>query len=332
MSKPANKTLIGVFVTVAIALIVTAVLMLGSGRLFRHHPKYVMYFEDSVRGLSVGSPVLFRGVRVGSVTDIGMEFDPVDLSVLIPVYAEFDEGKSDTSDSYILKGDRAALRQELTHALIKKGLRAQLELQSVLTGQLVISLEFHPDTKANFVGRDTRYPEIPTIPSRFQQLAKRLENVPVEDILLELRSTLAGIRQVVNSPDTAKILSSGARGMEEARALMRHVDEEVRILTQNANETIRETQALVKNVNSEIAPLAKRIARISEETGATLKKARDAMEMIEDSVGSESALAARLPDTLKELERAARSVRLLAEELNRHPEAVVWGKKKPKEE
>jgi len=142
MSKPVNKTLIGVFVTVAIALIVITVLMLGSGRLFRHYPKYVMYFEGSVKGLSIGSPVLFRGVRVGSVTDIGMEFNLSDLSILIPVYAEFGESKSNVSNSDMLTGDRAVMRQELTKALINKGLRAQLELQSVVTGQHILAFIF----------------------------------------------------------------------------------------------------------------------------------------------------------------------------------------------
>jgi len=147
MSKPANKKLIGVFVVVVVGLIVVAILLLGSGRLFRHYPKFVMYFEGSVQGLSVGSPVLFRGVKVGSVTDIAMDFNPSDLSILIPVYVE---GKADTSSRDMLKGDRTALQEEVVQALIKKGLRAQLEMQSVVTGQLVIALDFHPGTKGQF--------------------------------------------------------------------------------------------------------------------------------------------------------------------------------------
>jgi len=332
MSKPANKTLIGVFVVLAIGLIAAVILLLGSGRFFRDYPKYVMYFEGSVKGLSVGSPVLFRGVRVGSVTDIGMEFDPSDLSILIPVYAELDEGKSDaSSDGYILKGDRTALRQELTQALIKKGLRAQLEIQSVVTGQLLISLEFRPDTKANFAGKDTRYPEIPTIPTQFQQLAKRLENVPIEEILLELRSTLAGIQKVVNSPETAKILSSGSKGVDEARRLIHHLDGQVEPLAGSTNEALQQIKKLVTDMNNELAPLTARIANVSEETGVTLRKAQTVIERIDSAVGEDAALTYQLPKTLKELEGAARSIRLLADELSQHPEAAVWGKKKAKE-
>ena len=135
MSKSANKKLIGVFVIVAIGLIVGAILILGSGRFFRHYPKYVMYFEGSVQGLSIGSPVVFRGVKVGSVTDIAMDFNPSDLSILIPVYVE---GKADTSSRGILKGDRTALQEEVVQALIRKGLRAQLEMQSIVTDQMYV--------------------------------------------------------------------------------------------------------------------------------------------------------------------------------------------------
>lgn len=92
MSKPVNKTVIGIFVVVALALVVLAVLVLGSGKFFKHNTKIVMYFKGSVKGLSVGSPVSFRGVKVGSVTEIKMLFDPKDLSVMIPVYAELEPG------------------------------------------------------------------------------------------------------------------------------------------------------------------------------------------------------------------------------------------------
>ena len=332
MSKPPNKTLIGVFVMVAIGLIVGAILTVGSGRFFRHYPKYVMYFDSSVKGLSIGSPVVFRGVRVGSVTDIAMDFNPSDFSILIPVYVELGEGKIKTSNLNLPEADRTALRDEFTQALIQRGLRAQLEMQSVVTGQLLIALEIRPDTKAHFVGRDKEYVEIPTIPTQFQQLTQRIEKVPIEEILLELRATLAGIHKVVNSPETAKLLASGSKGAEEARLLIRHLDEQTGPLAGKTSEALQEIRKLTADMNSELAPLTASIKNLSEATAATLKKSQAAMEKIDTAVGDDSALAYQLPKTLKELEGAARSLRLLAEELRQHPEAVVWGKKKTKGE
>ena len=109
MSKPVNKTVIGIFVVVAIALVVAAILILGSGKFFKHNPTFVMYFQGSVKGLSVGSPVVFRGVKVGTVTDIKMLFNPKDLSVMIPVYVELEEGSPRDGEGQSKYG---GLRQE----------------------------------------------------------------------------------------------------------------------------------------------------------------------------------------------------------------------------
>lgn len=326
MSKPANKTLIGVFVIVAIGLVVGAILMLGSGRFFRHYPKYVMYFDSSVKGLSIGSPVVFRGVKVGSVTDLSVDFNPSDLSILIPVYVELGEEKMNMADLNILEGDRTALQDEYTQALIKKGMRAQLEMQSVVTGQLLIALDFHPATKADFLGKDKRYAEIPTIPTQFQQLTKRLENVPIEEIFQELRATLAGIHKMVNSPEAATLIASGSKGLEEARLLIHHIDGQVRPFAGSTNAAVQQIKSLAENMNIELVPLSASIKNLADETRETLKKSQAAFEKMDSAVGDDSALAYQLPKTLKELEGAARSIRLLANELRQHPEAVVWGK------
>jgi paraquat-inducible protein B len=326
MSKPANKTLIGVFVIVAIGLVVGAILMLGSGRFFRHYPKYVMYFDSSVKGLSIGSPVVFRGVKVGSVTDLSVDFNPSDLSILIPVYVELGEEKMNMADLNILEGDRTALQDEYTQALIKKGMRAQLEMQSVVTGQLLIALDFHPATKANFLDKDKRYAEIPTIPTQFQQLTKRLENVPIEEIFQELRATLAGIHKMVNSPEAATLIASGSKGLEEARLLIHHIDGQVRPFAGSTNAAVQQIKSLAENMNNELVPLSASIKNLADETRETLKKSQEVIEKMDSAVGDDSALAYQLPKTLKELEGAARSIRLLANELRQHPEAVVWGK------
>ena len=133
MSKAASKTLIGAFVIGAIALAVIAVIIFGSGKFFTKRPVYVMFFEGSVKGLNEGSQVNFRGVKIGSVKDIELKFDAKDLAFLIPVYVEIDPTK--------VTGFKGTIgREEAWEELIQKGLRAQLELQSVLTGQLMINV------------------------------------------------------------------------------------------------------------------------------------------------------------------------------------------------
>ena len=175
MSKPVSKTLIGVFVVGALALAVAAVMVFGSGKFLAKTIPAVMYFEGSVKGLSVGAPVVFRGVRVGSVTNVELIFDPKKLTFLIPVYIEIDPSKVKTTAK--VKGNL-----EYLQPLVERGLRAQLESQSFVTGQLMINIDFFPDTLPGLVGLDPRYAEIPTIASTLDQLSKDIQNLPWKDL------------------------------------------------------------------------------------------------------------------------------------------------------
>ena len=144
MSKQANKTVIGIFVVVAIALVVAAVLILGSGKFFKQTLKAVCYFEGSVGGLNIGAPVVFRGVRIGSVTDVILRFDTKKLVFVIPVYIEIEP------DKFSVIGVRPKQLGENLKTFIDRGLRASLETQSIVTGQMQVGLDFKPDKPAKF--------------------------------------------------------------------------------------------------------------------------------------------------------------------------------------
>ena len=308
MSKPANKTVIGIFVVVAIGLVVAAILILGSGKFFQDRPKYVMYFDGSVKGLAVGSPVVFRGVRTGTVTEIGMRFNRKDLSVLIPVYVELGEADVQMVDDHVLstkKSDRKKMLYQFTDALIKRGVRAQLEMQSFVTGQLQIALDFYPDKPAKFVGGPSKYPEIPTIPTQLQELTKRVEQIPIEEIAEKMRLTLDGMAKMVNSPEMTRMVKS-------------------------IGQTADETRTLIRDMDRQIEPLTASIKKISDETGATLTTIRVAVRNIENTTGEDSVVVYRLNKTLDELERASRSLRFLAETLEEQPESLIFGKKNVK--
>ncbi len=128
MAKPANKTMIGIFVVGAVALAVAAVAIFGSGKFLQKRPKFVMFFSGSVNGLTVGSPVLLRGVKVGEVTEIRVQFNPRDLSFTIPVYAEFNP-ESISAPEEITKTIQAR-KYPYFRRMVAKGLKAQLRLKS----------------------------------------------------------------------------------------------------------------------------------------------------------------------------------------------------------
>ena len=139
--------MIGAFVVGAVALAVAAIVLFGSGRFFKDTDKWVAIFPGSVKGLNVGSPVVFRGVQVGQVTEIIVNFDPGRIEVIIPVLYETDPERFRHIGPQVIADDK-----ELHEALVAQGLRAQLQMQSLVTGQLVINMDFFPNSPAKLYG------------------------------------------------------------------------------------------------------------------------------------------------------------------------------------
>ena len=307
MSKQASKTLIGAFVVVALGLVIAGVVVFGSGRLFRKVEKAVMYFEGSVQGLQVGAPVMFRGVQIGHVTNIVMEFNAKDLTALIPVYTEFYPGKI-----IPIGGLGGSFDQQYRQALIEKGLRAQLVLQSFVTGQLLVDVDFHPGTPIRLVGLEKEYPEIPTIPSGIEQLKKRIEQLPLTEIAGRVNEALAGINKLVNSRDLQASIGS-------------------------LNQLLQDTDALAKNLNAKVEHLdSEQIASSIKETlsaaQGTLNEARKAVENINGIAAQNANLGYEIGRTLEQIAELSRSIRVLADYLERHPEALIRGKNPSKGE
>jgi phospholipid/cholesterol/gamma-HCH transport system substrate-binding protein len=149
MSKRASPTVIGVFVLVALALAVTGILALGGLRIFREEMTWVAFFDQDVSGLSVGSPVLFRGAQIGQVSAVKIILDP---QARIAAYLEVDPRRGPKSTPLI------RTQKELQPA-IDKGLRAQLRIVSFVTGQLSVSLDFMPHMPVILPGAGPRHPQ-----------------------------------------------------------------------------------------------------------------------------------------------------------------------------
>src|SRR5512135_3750728 len=137
MAKQASRMMIGGFVVLAVIIMAASLVVFGSGKFFKKTNKYVLYFDESVKGLNVGAPVLFQGVPVGSVTGIILEADLANMKTQIPVIIEIepDRWKVRTGERHY---------REVAAKLIEMGLRAQLVMQSFITGQLMIQLDFYP--------------------------------------------------------------------------------------------------------------------------------------------------------------------------------------------
>ncbi len=331
MSDTVSKTKIGAFVVGALALALGAVVVLGSGMLFSPKFRFIMYFESSVSGLGIGSSVLFRGVPIGTVTQIGVDAEATSLHFTIPVVIELEAGKIrlTSKDFRDKSGTLLEARKEnpvkLLNALVEKGLRAQLVTQSFVTGQLAVSLDFLPGTPVRMVG-DGKLPEIPTVPSAFEEISKTLRQLPLQELVSRLVSAVSGIERLVNSPQMEQIPGRLDATLKESRDFLRELRAKVDPLTTSLESAVRDYAELAKRLDHRADGLANSANKTMETLNSTLNDGKKALAKFEKVVSSDSPTVTDLNKALSEIAAAARSIRALSDYLERHPEALIQGK------
>jgi paraquat-inducible protein B len=265
---------------------------------------YVMYFEDSLRGLQVDAPVEFRGVKVGSVRQVNLVYDSRRSEVRIPVLVDIEperitvindsnDGNGSGSDN-----DDGISPEHLLDRLVLSGLRAQLEIGSLLTGQLYIALDMHADVEPATIFYEGAHPQFPTIPSQFNQLTgsvntilSMVNDLPLQELVDDARNALNGIDELVGAETTRAIPQQLAGLMAHLQTLSNKVDDE--------------------------------LGKLSWSIRSTMQTGRETLA----GVAPDSSLYYELIRSLRELTKAAREIRVLADELERQPESLLTGKK-----
>ncbi|MFA5145672.1 MAG: MlaD family protein [Candidatus Omnitrophota bacterium] len=196
MIKKASKTVIGLFVIGAVILLLIAIMVFGSGMFFKETDEYVLFFDGSVKGLSVGAPVIFRGVKIGNVKSISLIYDAESRNVLIPVIIDVELAR--------VKGvpDKPGYPDYKT--LVKQGLRAKLEIQNFITGQLMLAFDFYPDNQEKLYGLIRKYPELPTLPIS-PDIFNVMNEIPIKEISKNLEESVRGINRLVNSEGISEV-------------------------------------------------------------------------------------------------------------------------------
>ena len=335
MSKPANKTMIGAFVVGAVVLAVAAVVLFGSGKFFQKTEPWLTFFHGSVKGLNVGSPVVFRGVQIGQVTDIIVGFDAAKLEVLIPVFFEVDP------ERFKDIGSPAETEElEMHKALIDRGMRTQLQMQSLVTGQLLINVDFYPDTPANLIGIDRfrgemkfeeRW-EIPSIPTPLQELEKALSELNIKEITEDVKRAMNGIAKLASSPDLHEGISVLKNTLTDIQKLARSLDSKVEPLATSFDQTLVEARAGIgdarKLMNEQAPALVSKIKNATESATTALKQANTTLKSIEDLADEGTQLRHEVSAALTEISAASRSVRVLSDFIEQHPDSILRGRAK----
>jgi paraquat-inducible protein B len=249
---------------------------------------YLVEFDGSVRGLRAGAPVEFRGIQIGSVTDVRLELDPAQDLVRIPVTIEIEPQRID------LERGAYPQRYALMEALVERGLRAQLKSGNLLTGELLVDLDFHPNSPPAKLDRSGAYPAIPAVPAQLEALEAsvttvldKLAALPLPALVDDLRRTIQGIDALVASPDVQSAVAA-------------------------LNQSAVRLEALLGTLDQRVGPL--------------FVQAQSTLAAADGLVGANAPLRYDLNALLKELTGAARSIRVFADYLERHPDALLRGK------
>ncbi|MFZ5761339.1 MAG: MlaD family protein [Thermodesulfobacteriota bacterium] len=324
MSRQANPTLIGSFVLGAVVLGAVAILLLAGGQWFQERRQHVLYFEGAAQGLQAGAPVVFLGVKVGTVKRIQLGLDAENRRFMVPVTIEVEANTVQSPHgAQVDLRDRDTIRQ-----LVERGLRGQLKMQSLLTGQLYVDLDFHPDKPARFVARDPEVSEIPTIPSATEELAARLEGFPMETFLADLAAIGQSLNTILSAEATKKI-------PVRLEATLAHLESLSATLAGDGGPALTEMRAAAEAVRAAMVKIGG-VAEAGSPMVASLGKAGDELartaQALQGLAGEDSPTVQHLNTALQEISRAARALRLLAETLEQHPEAVLRGKRPEGEE
>ena len=328
MAKEANRMMIGGFVLIALFIMAASLVIFGSGKFFQKTKRFVMYFEGSVMGLNVGSPVLWEGVQIGSVISINIIADMEQGKSQIPVVVEILPTRFD-----VVRGERGSKNLEV---LISNGLRAVLTTQSFITGQLAIEVGFYPNTEVvlrkKLASEYQAYPEIPTIPSTAQRLFQALEKLDLKKIEEKVTASLDGIAKLVNNPNLAPSILSLKETLQSTHKFITRVDGKVDPLTKNVNKTVKDYRRLANNLDARVNELTASLDRTLSGFDKTLSGLDKTMTGVRGVVSPNTPLVIELENSLQQISAMSRSIRELADYLEQHPSSLIRGKKKPKGE
>jgi paraquat-inducible protein B len=285
-----------------------------------------LFFDESIKGLNVGAPVLFQGVQVGSVTGIVIQADFKRLKAIIPVFIEIEPGRFQVSEDQKKERDP----QKVAQKLIDAGLRAMLSMQSFITGQLLIELDFFPNTPVVLRNLEKDEIEFPTIPSTSARLARALDNFDFNTLEQKLQSSLDGFSKLINDPNLTAAIQDLKETLQGARKLITKVDKQVDPLAKDVKKLTTNYDKLARDVDSKIKGLSASLEKTLSGFDQTLSGVDKTLTSARGVMSPDAPLVVDMENTLKELSAVSRSVRELADYLDEHPESLIRGKKKPK--
>ncbi len=331
MTEKSTKIFIGAFVLGAVALLIGFILLLGSGVLRGENPSFVLYFNTSLKGLSIGSPVYFKGIRIGEVKTIQILPDVKNVHFSTPVVIEIER---DRVLSITQGGEDADFFTD-THAmdrLIQRGLRARLAITSILTGQLCIELDLLPNATPIDPNTLMSYhdsPEIPTQLSSLDVALSTLDKIPLQDILYDMVNSIRNISQQLQDLDIDDLVDSLHALSNDARASVNEFTK----LEERAGQTLADYSSLAISTQKDlhatldlVNSTLKKVSSLADTSTGTMVSLRRGADNAADILSEDSAPVVEFEQTMMALRKVAQDLSALAVLLESKPDSLIFGR------
>ena len=335
MTERSTKTFIGAFVLGGLALVIAFILLLGSGTLGVKNPTFALLFNSSLKGLNVGSPVYFKGIRIGKVNSIQILPELDGEKFFTPVVIEIEKN---TAMMLMHGGKEEELFQhpEALERLIRLGLRAKLGMTSILTGQLCVELDILRNAspvKAEQLMPYKGSPQIPTQLSSLDAALATLDDIPVQEILLDVVASMKRMNEQFQKLDISGLVASLKLTSDAIRT-------QVEMLGTAAGKTVGAYSDLALSAQKDLDVALKHIHEtldsvesMAGRTSAAMNEAREAMASVQETSKSAGALFAEdsvpvleFSQTMLALGKAAQALSDLATLLEIKPNSLIFGR------
>ncbi|MBV8413552.1 MAG: MCE family protein [Alphaproteobacteria bacterium] len=315
--------LVGAFVLGAMGLGVAGILFFGGARMFSRTMNVVAYFDESVAGLDVGAPVTFNGVRIGQVKRVGLEFSTATMTARIPVVLEVQPEQITWQG-----GKRLAEDPKDFERLVRAGLRAQLEMQSFVTGQLRVDLEFLPKTPVRLMRDSADMPEIPTVPSDLGQFLAQLSKLDLQELARSAQGAFASLDVFVKHADSllGPLAGNASDALVAARDTFRSGDDAIVHLKEEASTALRDLDGVLVDVRHQVGPRSAELSRVLNSADRAVRQASTLLDSLNGLAQPRTPFRSNLEAAMRDLAATTSSLRDFAATVERNPNSLLLGR------
>jgi paraquat-inducible protein B len=325
-----RQAAIGAFVFGGIVLGLGAIVLFGNFRIFQPTSSAAVVFEGSISGLSVGAPVTFRGVRVGAVERIVIQYEPRNKTAYIPVTVRLEP------DRVRVAGQTREQAGVDLDSLIARGLRAELVTQSFVTGQSQIDLDFDPGSAAVLHPDVTSLTEIPTRQSAIQRVTEQLSQLPLGELVENTNAALISVRGLAQKLDSdlpplvasLKSTSDGAsHTLDVAAQTLQTATQTFSTLQTRLDTTLDHVDTLSVNTDQQLVQRSADLHALITSTNQTVQQTRDILNELKGVTAARGEVRTNLDATLRDLAAAAASLRGFASDVEQNPQLLLTGRR-----